>query len=800
MKHVITFILLIVSTSLFCQEMSLTGRVVDSNSQGLSFATVLMYPDGSSEVVKGVTTDEDGGYKFTDLPPGRYTIRVSLVGYKAEQQAIDLNKEQTLPDMVLNQDMEELETVTVTAAKPRVEKNPGKLTFFVENTALATGSAVDLLQKTPGVLMITEEVLVKNQAATVYINDKRLYLSPGQVYDYLMAMDASMIKAVEVITNPSARYDAEAGMVLNIQTSQSVSVGYKGSVSGTYEQAVFSKYRLSTNHFYKNQWLDLYGSYSLGLRKENKDQDDFVQFFNSYTPSDQWETDFNRVTRLNSHQLNLVADFKIDEKQSIDLSANMFFLPSKEYQNRSHTKVFNAQRQLDSTFTAMGSLDNVQHNLSVSLGYSLDLSEDGDNLKLDGNYINYQDQQDQQVATDYLDPSGALLSNTAFNTEADQNTAIYTAEAVYSNPHKSGSFEMGGKYSNIDTESSLWYFDAVSAPPILDPTRSDRFDYTEQIYAGYASFQHQWEKASLEVGLRIEHTEIEGVSLSLGQTNSRDYTELFPSISFSHQLQNEESISISYTRRIERPRYQSLNPFRYFLNDFNFNAGNPNLVPAITNRITLGYTIKDRWFFDLYYEHTKNSLSILTFQDNDTRTLRYMDANLIDDFQYSLDLTFFQRFTPWWYFSTYSSGFYLQNEFYAVESRRETYSNKTWGFYNQIYNNFRIANSWSADLTSVYFSNYIYGSYTMRNQYSLSLAVQKELWNKKGRITIGVDDIFNTNNIRWTTRYYNQDNSYFPQPESRMFRLSFKYDFGNTALSANNRSNTSKEADRLESN
>ena len=135
-----------------------------------------------------------------------------------------------------------------------------------------------------------------------------------------------------------------------------------------------------------------------------------------------------------------------------------------------------------------------------------------------------------------------------------------------------------------------------------------------------------------------------------------------------------------------------------------------------------------------------------------------------------------------------------------MESRRETYSNKTWGFYNQIYNSFNVARSWSVDLTSVYFSNYIYGSYTMKNQYSLSLAVQKEIWDKRGRITLGVDDIFNTNNIRWTTRYYNQDNSYFPQPESRMFRLSFKYDFGNTGLSTNNRSNTSKEADRLDSN
>jgi len=800
MKNVLTFILLLISLSLFSQEMSVTGRVVDDNNQGVSFATVyISFIDGAGPY-KAVTTDEEGGFVFESLPEHQYQIDVSMVGFKGESYRFELNTHHTIPDIILEPGWEELDAVTVTATKPVIEKSPGKLTFVVENTALATGSAVDLLQKTPGVLMISESVLVKNQPATVYINDKRLYLSEGQVFDYLMAMDASMIKAIDVVTNPSARYDAEAGMVLNIQTTQSVSVGYKGTVGATYEQAVYSKYRLNTSHFYKNSWLDLFGSYSLGLRKENKDQEDYIQFFNSYIPSDVWKTDFNRVTDLNSHQLNLVADFKISEKQSINASANMFFLPSKDYKNLSETAVYNVQQQLDSTFVASGALENTQHNLSFALGYSLDLSEDGDRLTIDGNYIDYQDEQGQQVATDYFDATGEILRSTAFDTQADQGTAIYTAEAAYSNPNKNGSFELGGKYSNIDTQSSLWYFDAIVSPPVLDPSRSDRFDYEEKIYAGYFTFDHSWEKASLEFGLRVEHTDIAGISLSLGETNTRNYTEWFPSVSFSHQLENEESVSISYTRRIERPRYQSLNPFKYFLNDFNFNAGNPNLVPAITNRITLGYTIKDRWFFDLYYEHTKNSLSILTFQDNDTRTKRYMDANLIDDFQYSLDLTFFQRFTPWWYFSTYSSGFYLQNEFYAVESRRETYSNKTWGFYNQLYNNFKVAKTWSVDVTSVYFSNYIYGSYTMRNQYSLSLAVQKELWDKKGRITLGVDDVFNTNNIQWTTRYYNQDNSYFPQPESRMFRLSFKYDFGNTGLSTNNRSNTSKEADRLDSN
>lgn len=802
MKNVFALFFLFASLPLFAQEMSTTGRVVDKDGSALSFVTVLLYEEGGSSPIKGAITEEDGTFTFTELPRGDYSLQVSMVGFQSMDQDFNLPQDSKIPDLILLTNREELEQVTVNARKPTIERSPGKLTFIVENTALASGSAVNVLQKTPGVLMLTETVTIKNKPATIYINDRRLYMSEGQIYDYLQSLDASVIKAIDVITNPSARYDAEAGVVLNIQTTKSVSVGYKGSVNATFEQAVFPKYALGTTQFYKNKWLDFFGSYNVGLRKENKDQEDFIRWFDSNIPSDTWETDFNRVTDQTTHQINLVADMAVAKGHALSLSANMYLLPDQQYDIRSHTDVYNVESVLDSSFVVNSGVANTQHNLSFALGYTIDLTEDGDRLKLDGNYIDYKDTQDQDVSSDYFLPDGMFIRNNSFTTEAEQLSSIYTAEINYLNPSEDGAFELGGKYSNIDTESQLLFFDANISPPSLDPELTDRFNYKESIYAAYASYEHQWEKWTIEFGLRVEHTDVEGISLSLGEVNNRNYTEWFPTASFTHQLENEESIGLTYTRRIARPRYQSLNPFRYFLNDFNFNSGNPNLVPAITNRVTFSYSIKNRWFFDLYYEHTDNSLSILTFQDNDTRTKRYLDANLIMDQQYSLDLTYFQSIAPWWYLSTYNSLFYLENEFFAEESRPETYSNSTWGFYNQLYNSFKLSKdqSWSADLTSVFFSNYIYGSYTMKNQYSLSLAVQKKLWDDKARITLGVDDIFNTNNIRWTSRYYNQDNSYFPMPESRMFRLTFKYNFGNVGLSDNNRSNTSKEADRLQKN
>jgi len=334
----------------------------------------------------------------------------------------------------------------------------------------------------------------------------------------------------------------------------------------------------------------------------------------------------------------------------------------------------------------------------------------------------------------------------------------------------------------------------------FNPDLSDEFLYEESIFAGYANYSLNLKHWSLNAGIRMEYTDVVGNSLSLGVVNSQNYFELFPAVSIERTIKENNKLGLSYARRLTRPRYQSLNPFKYFQNENNFNAGNPNLIPAIDNKITLSYTYKNKWFFDLYYHRTDNVLSILTFQDNTNRVIRTIDANLIMDFQYSLDIVHASSITPWWYLSVYTSGFYFENEFYSEESPQETYSNSTFGFYAQMYSGLTIskAQSFTADVTTVYLSDYIYGSYFYGNQLNISVSLRKKFWNNRASITIGVDDIFDTFNVPVSSKYYNQDNSYFSQPETRLFRLGFRYSFGNIILRDNSRTIKTDESKRLE--
>lgn len=807
-RKYLLFILMLFSAVAFAQNNSITGSVADVDNKPISFVNVVVNKAISDEegnpgfnFLKGTSTDDLGNFTLDGLEDGTYLISFIYLGYHVNSITVAVNGNVNLGKVQLEESIEDLDEAVVVTKRPTIRKEPGKLVFNVEGTSLATGNVVQLLAKTPGVLVTPESITVKNVKPVIYINNKRVYLSSSEVYSLLNNTDATIIKSVEVITNPGAQYDAEGSSVLNIVTSRAISIGYKGSVSANYQQAVYSKYAFATSHFYKKDWLSITGSYTFSPRKEFKDQEDMIRYFDPFVQVNSiWAADFQRVTRSYGHQGNLTGDFALGEKHTLSLSADIFVSPDTKYDNRVDATIRNAGMRIDSTFITLSFLNNTKSNLSFSGTHTVNLDEKGSNLRTAVNYILYDDEQFQEVASTYFDRDGSFLRDNSFFTNALQDSDIVTAQSDLSLPLDEGDFSMGIKYSNIDTNSSLDFFNTNSGTAQFQSMLSDAFLYKESIYAGYLDYSASWGAWALNLGIRAESTDIEGTSVSLGMVNNQNYFELFPSVSLDYTMENSNIIGISYARRITRPRYQSLNPFKYFLNENNFNAGNPNLVPSIDNKIKLSYSYKNQLFFDLYYHHTDNVLSILTFQDNLKQVIRSVDSNLIQDFQYSLDVLYAASITPWWYLSVYTSGFYFENEFYAVESVQKTYSNSTFGFYGQLYSGFTIAEkqNLTADLTTVYLSDYIYGSYFYGDQLSLSISVQKKFWNNRARLTVGVEDIFNTYNVPIRSVYYNQDNSYFPRPESRLFRLGFTYSFGNIVLKENNRRIRTNEAERLE--
>ena len=792
--------MLFTAATTFAQQYTISGTVVDDLQQPLSFVNVVVLsPDAESPIV-GTTTNEDGSFTVGPIDPGSYKVTFSFIGYNSLTSDIVLETDISLGEIVLAESTETLDETVVTAKKPTIQKSAGKLVFNVENTSLSQGNTLSLLQKTPGVGVIGEAISIKNRPTTLYLNGKRIYLSPAETSTFLENLDASFIKSVEVVTNPPAQYDAEAGTLLNIITSKAFSPGYKGSVNVTYEQATFPKYQFGTSHFYKNNLVNLYGSYSFSPRKEIKEDDNFVRFFNpNGTTKSIWESDFTRITQSYGHQGNLVVDLNLNDKNTLSATANVFVSPDKTYKNSQRNEIFNAQRQLDSFFLTHSDVAMDQHNLAFNLEHALQIGENGAQLVTAGNYIDYRNTQEQDLRSDYFFAGGSPIRTNSFFTDAQQETTIVIGKMDATVPLGGGTFLTGAKYSDIDTESGLEFFDTENGTSLLDASKSDLFFYEESIYAAYANYDNVWGKLGVNLGLRAEYTDVEGDSQSLGLVNTQEYFELFPTVSLQYQYDDSNSFGIAYKRAINRPRYESLNPFRYFLNESNFNQGNPNLMPSIEEKITLSYNLNNTFFIDGYYQKIDQALELLTFQDNQNQTLRQMDANTVAFQQYSLDLIYASSLTNWWYMSLVTSSYYLESEFFAVESEPVTFTNDTFGFFAQFYSEFTLTpdRTTTLDVSSMYISDFITGSTHFSNQFIFSLSARKSLWNNRASISAGIDDVFNTNNVRVFSKYLNQDNSYFPQIESRLFRVGFTYNFGNFRLRDNRRTIDAIERDRL---
>ncbi len=785
------------------QDFSVSGNVLDTNNAPLSFVNVLVYENEGENPLKGTTTDEDGSFVLKNLEAGTYIINFSYIGFEDKQQTIQLSSNKNLGNLVLRENQQMLDETVVVAKLPTIRKTPGKLVFEVENTSLSTGSTVDLLKKTPGVIVTNENIQIKLSTPVIYINGKRVYLSAEEVYSLLQNTDAAAIKSVEVITNPSSKYDADAGTVLNIITSKAISIGYKGSVNANYEQGIYPKYNFGTSHFYKNNWVNIYASYSYADKKEYKEDENYIRYFQPDEVSTKsiWETDFNRTTERSNHNGNVVLDFTLNDKNTISITSNVSLTPEVKYHNNGNSLIFNPQRQLDSTITTLSYVDYGKQNLTFALDYNRVLNENGATLAISANYIYYDNTQNQSVSSDYLLPNGNLLRNNSFYTDSGQTSDIFTGQADVSSELWGGTFEAGFKFSSIDTESKLDFFDVLSNNTTFNNSLSDNFNYRENIFAEYINFEKDWEKWSIAAGLRGEYTDIDAISRSFGQVNNQQYFDLFPSASFHYIINDNNGIGLSYSRSVERPRYQSLNPFKYFITERNFNGGNPKLVPAIEDKITLTFDHKGKLFFELYYQNVENSLDILVLQNNTNSTLSSIDANMIKSYQYAFDITYFSSLNPWWWLHLNTSSFYLANEFYALQSAAETNTNDTFGQYIFLTNHFTLSKdrSFTADLTGVYISNFVFGNRFFENQSYVNVSVRKDFWDKRASLTVGVDDVFNTlNNTASVSNYYNQDNYYYANTESRLLRVGFKYNFGNARLRDNSKKIETDEGDRLE--
>lgn len=795
-RFTVILLTLFFAGTLLAQDFTLSGKVLDTQKQPIAFANVLLL-DADQELLKGAITEDDGSFSLTQLEATTYFVKISFVGfedYLAETLTLSVNE--VLPVIILQPSSESLDEVVLTAKKPTISRKSDRLVFNVENTILSAGSTMDILRRTPGVIVNQDKITIRNERVTVYLNDRKVELDSEEIQSLLESIGGDAIKSVEVIANPPARYDAEGGPVLNIISSKAVSIGYKGSLNARGTYGIFPKHAFGTSQYFKSEKVNLFFNYSFNPQKSSFQSDNFIRYKTQNEQAD-WTQDFERKNWSQAHNANLILDYQLNEKSLLSFSAVGLYSPDVFDFTRSDTEVVSSSQDPFFIRTQSG-LDSERTNIALDATFTRTL-ENG-TLSANVHMTNFSRERDQRLNSGYRNEANEIFRRVRFESTSFQDIEIYTAQIDYATAIGTVALEAGAKSSIIDSRSVINFptivDDGVSG---LNEAQNDDFLYDENIVAGYISLSKEWEKWSLKGGLRAEQTDSKGTSIALDVINDLSYFELFPTAYAQYVSSDKHSFSLDYSRRVDRPRYQDLNPFAYFLNENNFDEGNAQLIPAFSNRFNLNYTFLGEYSFDAYWRDNGEDILTLPFQDNENQVLRTSKQNAIDSKSWGLDFTHGRSIADWYYFYTIMSAFHEENTFVAQESSDVSQRIEVNGFFAYVGNFLTLSKdkTLSGEVSAEYFSKFIFGSYIQDNVITLNAGIQKTFWNKRGVLKLTANDILGEANAILRSQYLNQDNSYLAVPETQNFQIGFTYKFGNFKLEDNNREIENEEAERL---
>lgn len=787
--------------AVFGQQYSISGEVIDEQGQPIAYANIIILKAQDSTIVKGISSGDFGKFTINEIDSGNYIIKVSFIGFEDFIQTISLENNIQLKPIVLKEAAESLSEVQITYKKPTLKKEADRLIFYVANTALIEGTILQVLKSTPGILVLDNGITIKGSEPTVYINNRKVQITSAELMQLLESSSANNITSVEVITNPSAKYDADSGTVVNILMSKNLIFGYRGSVFTNYTQGVFPRYNIGSSHFFKNKKTSFNLNYSYNKDKINRDGLNVVNYLDANNAIEEiWKSTIDRNTWSETHNLNFNFDYYINDNSTLSVSSTMLYLPFRKTRDFNNTVITDENLVFLSRFTANTLSRSDKHNLGFDLDFVHQLTKG--QLAFNTHYTTYNYEVAQNVFSNFFDQNNTFESASEFKTNSNQSTTIFTAKTDYSLPiNDSSNFEAGLKYSNIKTESDITKFDVDvnTGDEQIDLQNSDIFNYDEKVYAAYSNYSSDTDKWSISLGLRVEQTNIEGISISNNQTNTQDYFEWFPNTSLQYNISDGYNIYVNYKRSIARPNYTDLNPFQFFLNESAVVVGNPDLTPVFLDHYVIGSTLFDIFTVEAYYQNYEDEISEFPVQDNDTNIISYTPINLDTTVEFGFDFSTYFKVTDNW-------SIYFVTSFYNIkeETNFENASVKLdqWSNYSVLQNDFTFLKdkSLSVNLALTWVGKNLQGLSISEDRLVSYLSVSKTILKKKGIISLLVSDIFNMHDFDVKNRYLNQFNTRKIDIDDRYIKLGFRYKFGNTRLNTNEQIKEQEELNRLGEN
>ena len=777
----------------------ITGAVASDDKKPMQLATIFLLKASDSTIVKTDLTDDNGAFDIT-APEGSFLLHYTSIGY-AENWSLPFSlvadQLYKAPPVVMQRAGVQLKEAVVVNKKPMIEVKADKTVFNVENSINATGSnALELLRKSPGMQVDNNDnISMRGKTGVkIYIDGKPSQLDAASLAAYLKSLNSSDIEAIEMISNPSAKYDASGNAgIVNIRLKKSKKIGTNGNVNAGVTEGVSLKENASAGINYRNKKVNVFGNFS-------GDEGKYYNQQNLYRTSNNLIFDPHTTQINDPRNLNLKAgvDLFASSHSTFGVIATSS-ISNDNWTSSGVTRIYDQPTgQYLSTLTAYNSIPGASSNSDFNFNYRY-TDTNGKEFNIDADYGSFVDRR-TSYQPNYYSNYNAPGDTAIFRNNTPINIDIYTIKGDGEQNLWKGKFGYGVKFSYVKTRNSFDFYNVLQNQDVMDIDMSNKFAYTENVNAGYLNYQKQLDpKWSLQAGVRAEQTNSEGILTRANGTKGNDddvkrsYVDLFPSGALTWTMNKTNSLNLTYSRRIDRPTYGDLNPFEFKLDELTYSKGNAFLRPQYTNNIEVTHTLMSMVNTTIGYSHVKD-FSVKVLDTTNKNATFVQDQNLANQDIFNFSINSPLPIKKWWngYISLWGN---YQSYTGSIDGRPLAIKLPTYGAYMQ--HSFTLGKEYTAEASGWFNGPGIWGATgKTKAQGSLDIGLQKKFMDKKITVKVSLTDILATAspwhiNSNFSGLVINGNGTW----ESRTARVNFSYQFGSSQIKSARQRQTGLEAE-----
>lgn len=783
-------------------EGTVKGTVLGSDQKMVEFANVILQRSADSVFVKATLTDAQGRFELDKVAEGHYFVVISQIGYqKTYSPAFFVNTNNTtvnLSDLLMKTEDKNLKEVTVRATKPFIERELGKVIINVENSLVSAGAtAIEVLERSPGLFVDSDgRITFKGRSGViVMIDGKPSPLSAADLATYLRSLPSNVIEKVELIANPSAKYDASGNSgIINIKLRKEKNLGTNGSINLSAGHGRYHKLNggITLNH--RTKKLNIFGNLNTVANKgfNNLVLDRNFSENGKVTGVFLQNNDISFPVKSLIPRVGL--DYYATKKTTLGVVVSGLFNEFSPGGNNK-TDVLDGSRVKTGSFATVNNTQSSWYNFAANANLKHTFDSTGKELTVDFDYARYFNTSDQNFTTDYFNAKDELLRRAILIGDVKGGLNLLSFKADYVMPvSKKHKIETGLKTSFVKNDNDIKFFDRVGENDQYNKNLSNHFIYDENINAAYLNFISQAEKINWQLGLRAEHTLANGNQINTDSSFHRNYLQFFPSLSVNYDYSKKHSLSLTLSRRIDRPNYRQLNPFKFFLDPTTYQEGNPFLLPQMTYAAEVSHTFNKAYTLSVSYNRTTDYIGSVLLQNDADRVTIQTDKNIATSNNYGLEFSASKKIGKWWNSNTTLNAFY--NDFKGVIANASLNQGSP-SFSINSSNSFVLPAKSTLEANIVYLHKQTYTISYLQPFFNFSVGYQKQILKSQGTVRLNVSDIFWKNYPRGGTKFANINETFVSKRDSRVATVTLTYRFGkNTVAPVRRRSSGAEEEKR----